>query len=147
MASGAFRSTAIDRLLRFQARKFGLSLPPTQLVVEGHRAEEIALAGSLHLDDVGAHVGEKLGAERPLQEVAEIEDGDVRESLFGHGEVSGVRARLCRHRSRSRPIVAAGSRPSISASRMMAEPSVWKAMYPAWRGRTQASSTVASVAL
>jgi hypothetical protein len=35
------------------------------------------LARALDLDHVGAHVGQELGAERPLQEMAEIEDGDV----------------------------------------------------------------------
>src|SRR5579885_2861527 len=34
LASGLLRSTASDRLLRFQARKFGLSLPPTQRLLK-----------------------------------------------------------------------------------------------------------------
>src|SRR5579885_3138320 len=34
LASGLLRSTAIDRLLRFQARKFGLSRPPSQRLLK-----------------------------------------------------------------------------------------------------------------
>ncbi len=54
-------------------------------VVEGHGAEQVALPRPLDLDDVRPHVGKELRRERPLQEVAEIEDGDVGEGFFGHG--------------------------------------------------------------
>jgi hypothetical protein len=54
-------------------------------VVEGHSAKQVTLPRPLDLDDVGAHVGEELGGERPLQEVAEIEHGDVGQGFFGHG--------------------------------------------------------------
>ena len=76
-----FRLSAIDRLLRFQARKFGLSEPPTHLAKKVMRAEHVAGAGALDLDDVGAHVAEQLRGERPLQQMAEIEDGDAFEGL------------------------------------------------------------------
>ena len=48
---------------------------------EGHRAEQVAGARALDLDDVGAHVAEELRRERPLQQMAEIEDGDAFEGL------------------------------------------------------------------
>ena len=78
------RLSAIERLLRFQARKFGLSEPPTHLakkVIERNRSPG---TGALDLDDVGAHVGQQLRRKRPLQQMAEIEDGDAVEGLV-HG--------------------------------------------------------------
>ncbi len=53
---------------------------------EGHGAEQIASARPLDLDDVGSHVAQKLSGERPLQQMAEIQDGDAVESLV-HGRV------------------------------------------------------------
>lgn len=54
------------------------------LVVEGHGAEQVALSRPLDLDDIGAHVAQQLRAERPLQQMAEIEDGDVAEGFMLH---------------------------------------------------------------
>ena len=41
---------------------------------EGHAAEHVAGAGAFDLDDVGTHVAEHLRGERPLQQMAEVED-------------------------------------------------------------------------
>ena len=76
-----FRFSAIDRLLRFQARKFGLSEPPTHLAKKVIERNMSPGAGALDLDDIGAHVAEQLRGERPLQQMAEIEDGDAFEGL------------------------------------------------------------------
>ena len=48
---------------------------------EGHARNMSPGAGALDLDDIGAHVGEKLRGEGPLQQMAEIEDGDAGEGL------------------------------------------------------------------
>ena len=75
------RFSAIDRLLRFQARKFGLSEPPTHLakkVIERNMSPAPARSILMTLAPMSA---EQLRRERPLQQVAEIEDGDAFEGL------------------------------------------------------------------
>ena len=65
---------------------------------EGHGAEHVAGAGALDLDDVGAHVAEQLRGERPLQQMAEIEDGDAFEGLVHD---SSLRSLTCKRYKRS----------------------------------------------
>ncbi len=83
-----FRRLEVDReraLVAVPGEEVGALRAADPAVVEGHGAEQVALSRPLDLDDVGAHVGEQLRRERPLQQVAEIEDGDVGEGFLGHG--------------------------------------------------------------
>jgi hypothetical protein len=64
-----------------------------------HAAHLVALAGSLHLDDVGAEVREEKSRRRPRDDVPELEDAHAFErQRSGHARVprpaSPVRVRI-----------------------------------------------------
>src|SRR5579862_4719633 len=86
-------------LVAVPSQEVGTFGPAHPTVLEGHRAKEVTLTRSLDFDDVGAHVAQELSGERPLQEMAEIEDGYVLEG-FGHERTSVVRPSPRRRRWR-----------------------------------------------
>ena len=61
-----------------EVRAFGAAHP---LGEEGHAAEHVAGAGAFDLDNIRAHVAQELRGERPLQQMAEIENADAFEGL------------------------------------------------------------------
>ena len=71
-----FRSIAIERLLRL--RKWKLAEVPGR-----HAARLVALAGPLHLDHVGAQVGQEQPGRGPGDDVAELEDAHALERKRG----------------------------------------------------------------
>ena len=79
LPSGAFRSSAMLRLLRLRQAK-GMLTPSTN---GPHMRLQSSAAGPFDLDDVGAEVGEELGGDRPLEDMAEVEDADAGEGFGG----------------------------------------------------------------
>jgi hypothetical protein len=84
----AFRSMQTPAfLLRFSAWNSAPSVP-TQ---PGPRAAKVA-SGRLHLDHLGAHVGQQHGAGGAGSDLAEIEDLQVLQCIPQHGLSSPLRA-------------------------------------------------------
>ena len=93
----ALRMLAVDRDRALAAIEHGEIETVGAFHVAKLAARDVADAGPFHLDDVGAHEGEQLGAGRPRLHVREIEDAHTVERP----------ARLSpRHRRRSRQPVA-----------------------------------------
>ena len=72
------RDRSLVAVPREEVRAFAVADP---LGEERHRAEHVAGPHTLDLDDVRAHVGQKLGREGTLQQMAEIQDRHAFECL------------------------------------------------------------------